>query len=691
MNTEMPKKKIPLVNREISWLSFNERVLQEAQDPTVPLIERIRFLAIFSSNLDEFFRVRVAGISRLAKFSETNKIKLNFNAQKLIEKIQNIVIKQQIRFEDIYNNIIIPELAENKIFLIDEKQLNVSRGEYVRNYFHDNILSTLVPIMLDGRRSFPTLKDKAIYLFVKMSNEDGSGKTKTALIEIPTEIHSRFLVLPETGNLKFIILLDDVIRYCLKDIFSLFDFDKFEAYTIKLTRDAELDIDNDLSQSVVEAVAKGLKLRKKGSPVRLVYDSDIPDDLLTNIVLKIGLKASNLLPGGKYHNFSDFFAFPNIGGPQFEYKKFTPLLIRNIPLNSSIIAQIAKQDILINLPYQSYEYVINFLRESAIDPKVKSIKITLYRLAKNSKIINALINAAKNGKKVTVFIELKARFDEEANLRWTEKLIDEGIKVIHGAPHRKIHSKICLVTRLESGKLVNYANLATGNFNEKTALLYGDHSLLTRNSHLTDELAKLFTELERGVVRGTYKHLLVAPKDLRKKINQHIDNEIHLAKKGVKSYMILKMNSLVDDEIINKLYAASNAGVKIKLIVRGICRLVPDVKGFSENIKVISIIDKFLEHARVFIFGNGGKEHIFLSSADLMTRNLDYRIEVAFPIYDEKLKNELRDIIDLQLNDNTKARVIDKKQSNKYRELKLDTNHRSQIDTYKYLLKKSSN
>ncbi|MCO4294506.1 polyphosphate kinase 1 [Solitalea sp. MAHUQ-68] len=683
----MTSKKLPLINREISWLAFNDRVLQEACDPTVPLIERIKFLAIFSSNLDEFFRVRVATVSRFTKLKNAARFNMGFNPTRILAEIQEIVKKQQVRFDSIYNNIILPQLAEEKIFIINDLQLNVSRGQFVRTYFREKLLSTLVPIMLDGLTEFPELKDESIYLLVQLSKSSGNNKPKRALIEIPTNTHSRFLILPETNDLKYVILLDDVIRYCLDELFSIFKYDDFSAYSIKLTRDAEMDLDNDMTLSIVDNISKSIKLRKKGSPVRFIYDSDMPDELLAYLVRKIGLKPTSLIPGGHYHNFKDFMSLPNVGRKELEYPRLDPLPIPEVLLGQSIINEISKRNLLVSLPYQSFDYVIHFLREAAIDPKVISIKITLYRLAQNSRIINALINAAKNGKHVLVLLELKARFDEENNIYWTQRLEEEGIKVLFGISQLKVHSKICLVTRKEGNRLVHYGNLATGNFNEKTANIYADHSYFTADATITKDMDNLFNDLEKGLLISSYKCLLVAPLEMRKKITRFIDREIANAKKGIKSYMILKMNSLNDERMVYKLYEASKAGVEIKLIVRGICCLVPGVKGLSENIEIISIVDRYLEHARVFIFANNGKEQIYLSSADLMNRNLDNRVEVAFPILDKESKNIIKSIIQIQLSDNTKARIIDKEQRNTYKEKvnEEDPNIRSQIQTYNFL------
>ncbi len=680
----MPKN-IPLINREISWLSFNDRVLQEAADKTVPLVERIHFLAIFSSNLDEFYRVRVATLNRLSNLNTKAKEIFGYNPKKTLNQIRNIVVRQERKFNHLYEDEIIKELAQEKIFIINEQQLNVSRGQFVKDHFRDKILSTLVPVMLNRDEVFPELKDRSIYFLVKLTKYKNKEKVRYALIEIPTDGRNRFLVLPETNNLKYIILLDDIIRYCLDDIFFIFDYDKIEAYSIQLTRDAELDLDRNVSEKFIDALTKSLQKRRKGKPMRLLYDSNMPLDMLTYLVAQLDLTADGLIPGNRYHNFKDFIKFPNVGGQHLEYPKNPPLPIRDLSTGTSIFVQIAKKDYLINLPYQSFDYIIHFLREAAIDPKVKEISITLYRLAENSSVINALINAAKNGKKVNCLLELKARFDEQANIYWTNRLEEEGVLVNYGILDYKVHSKICLVTRTEKGKNIYYANLATGNFNEKTAKLYCDHSLFTANPVITHELVKLFEGLQKKIFYRGYKNIIASPLESRQKIYDLIDQEIKNIKSGKDAYIILKMNSLSDEGVISKLYEASNAGVLIRMIIRGMCCLVPGIPGYSENIEVISIIDRYLEHARVWIFGNNENELMYLTSADLMTRNLDHRVEVGFPILDMQIKREIRDIIDIQLKDNTKAREINQLNNNRYLKSRGKAHYRSQEDIYKYL------
>jgi polyphosphate kinase len=682
----MDLKRAPLINREISWLYFNERVLQEAADPTVPLIERIKFLAIFSSNLDEFYRVRVATLSRLASLNEKSKEILGYSPKKLLNQIKNLVVKQERKFNDLYENIIVKQLAEEKIFLLNDKQLNVSRGAFVRHHFREKLLATLVPIMLNNTTPLPELRDRAIYFFVKLIKDK---KVTYALIEIPDNL-PRFTVLPETNNLKFIILLDDIVRYCLEDIFFIFEHDSIEAFSIQLTRDAELDLDKEVSGKFIDALSRSLQKRKKGKPMRLLYDSEMPMDMLKYLVGKMGLHGESLIPGNRYHNFKDFISFPNVGSAELEYAKYPALPVENLTFDRSLMTMIAKKDYLISTPYQSYDYVIHFLREAAIDPMVKEISIAVYRLAENSRIMHALVNAAKNGKKVNCLVELRARFDEQNNITWSRRLEEEGVNVIYGTEGYKVHSKICLVNRTgKDGKPTYYACLSTGNYNEKTARMYADHTLLTANKKITGDLVKVFKDINKGALPKGLKNLIVSPFDSRPAIYKLIDNEIKNAKAGKPSYMILKMNSLADEQMVLKLYQANNAGVKIQIIVRGMCCLVPGMKGYSENIEVISIVDKYLEHARVHVYCNGGDELVYLTSADFMTRNIDTRVEVGFPIYDKDVKKEIRDIIDIQLSDNTKSREINKDNTNKYHKTKSELPVRAQIDIYTYLKNKN--
>lgn len=679
----MSKDQAALVNRELSWLSFNERVLQEANDISVPLIERIKFLGIFSSNRDEFFRVRVATVRRMLKIGSKAVNILGTDPHVLLAKILEKVDEQQERFEEIYNNIL-KELELHNIFIINEKQLTPEQGSYVREYFHENVFPSLVPIMLDQSPGFPWLKDRAIYLIIKLIK--ANKKSKFALIEIPTDKVPRFLVLPKEN--KYIILLDDVIRYCLNDIFYNLNVDSAEAYTIKLTRDSELDIEQDVSKSLVKKISESIKRRKKGEPVRLEYDENISPDILKYLSKRLKFLKDNIIGGGRYHNFVDFINFPVIGKSELKYK-FPPALSHpELKKNQSVMKVLRKKDILLTYPYQSFHHIIDLLREASIDPKVKSIHITLYRVSRNSNIVNALINAVKNGKQVTAVVELQARFDEERNIFWSNRLQEEGARVIYGVPGLKAHSKLFLISREENGHIRQYAHAGTGNFNEETAKIYTDHSLLTSDKKITEEIAEIFNFYSDNYKTGHYKHLLVSPFVMRKRLLSLMDKEIENAKHGKEAWMFLKMNNLVDELMIKKLYEASRSGVKIRMIVRGICSLVPGMAGQSENIEIISIVDKYLEHSRVFVFCNKGDERYFLSSADMMNRNLDFRSEVAVPVFDKNIQREIKDVLEIQWKDNVKARVINDTQNNMYRSTESKSKTRSQDEIYKYLKEK---
>jgi len=675
-----------LINRELSWLSFNARVLQEAADERVPLLERLRFLGIFSNNLDEFFRVRVATIKRMSMLKKSFVKNLGSEPSQLLSQIQETVLHQQEDFNRIYKGLI-DELEDHGIHLINEKELTEDQGAYVQHYFHNKVWPALIPIMIHDLKEFPVLQDKSIYLAIKMWKKNQKSKPKYSLLEIPTSVLPRFLVIPSISENKYIIMLDDIIRYCLSEVFAILEYDNYEAYTFKITRDAEIDIENDVSKSFLEKMSKSLKQRKKGQPVRFVYDVEMPKDMLQFFMKKMKVdNADALIPGSRYHNFKDFMDFPDLGDTKFEYERITPLQHPALKPYHSILNVVGKQDVMLHYPYQGFSNFIDLLREAAIDPKVKSIKITIYRLAKDSRVVNALINAAKNGKRVVVILELQARFDEKNNIKWSSVFQEEGVTVLHGIPGLKVHSKLCLITRKEGESYKNYASIGTGNYNEKTSGIYSDLALFTSDERITNEASRLFELLEGTSHKPFYyRHLVPSPMQLRNKLVRLINAEIRNAEQGKAAYITIKTNSLVDPELINKLYDASKAGVKIRLIVRGICSLIPGKKGLSENIEAISIVDKFLEHARVFIFGNAGKELIFISSADWMGRNLDSRIEVTAPIYDSRVRQELRDFIEIQWKDNQKARILDKNQQNKLKGKKSsDEEHRSQFELYEY-------
>jgi len=683
-DTTMPKNG-KFINREISWLSFNERVLQEASDSNVPVIERLRFLGIFSNNLDEFFRVRIATLKRLLVLGKRAKETIHYRPKKILEEVQATVLEQTKMFEEIYRDVQ-EELRHQNIFIIDEGHLNAEQGEFVKNYFNENVRPALVPIMLTQVKTFPYLKDKAIYLAIKLSVDRKPRSTQYALVEVPG-VGSRFITLPSEKDKHYIILLDDIIRYNLPEVFAMFGFTHIEAFTIKLTRDAELDIDNDISQSFIDKISKSVKARQKGNPVRFVYDSAIPKDLLDFIKTKMKLnKLDNLTPGGRYHNFKDFIRFPNVGAPNLVYQKIKPIACKALQQNQSYFEVLKKQDVMLHYPYQSFSNFIDLLREAAIDPNVRVIKITLYRVAKASMVINALINAARNGKQVITLLELQARFDEEANINWAKSLQDEGIQVIYGVPGLKVHSKLCLITRVENGRQQLYANVTTGNYNELTSNIYCDDSLLTSDPKITKEVEHIFDFFEKNYKVYNFKYLILSPHSTRERLVKLIENEMEFAKAGKKAEIFLKLNSLVDEEMITQLYLASKAGVNIRIIVRGMCALIPGVLGLSENIEVISIIDKFLEHSRIFIFKNGGDELYYISSADWMQRNLDTRIEVTCPVFSKKIQKEMRDMLELQWSDNVKARVVDEMQKNQHKSISFDKKKiRAQVAIYDYL------
>jgi polyphosphate kinase len=677
------------INREISWLSFNERVLQEAEDPNTPLFERIRFLGIFSNNLDEFFRVRVATVRRMVDIGKDEENLLgNFTPKELHDKILEIVYAHQNKVQQILKDILL-ELNHNNIFIIDEKELNHKQGIFVKKYFYEKVLPNLVPIMLNKKNKFPYLRDRSVYLAVKLKKKSDPEDFAYSLIRIPGRSVSRFLVLPKEKKKTYIMLLDDVIRYCFDDLFFYFDYDDYEAYTIKITRDAELDIDDDISKSFIEKMSSSLKRRKKGKLVRLIYDKDIPHDLLDFILKKMKLdNEENAVPGGKYHNHKDFMDFPEIGKKRHYYTKLPPFRHKDLPPHTSILRVLRRRDVMLHFPYQTFNHLIDFIREAAIDPQVKEIGITIYRVAPASRIVNALLNAVRNGKVVTVVIELQARFDEEANIMWSNKLQEEGANVINGIPGMKVHSKLAWIKRSEDGKDRNYAYIGTGNFHEGTARVYADDGLLTADPRLADEVQMIFEFFKQNYRHNTYQHLVVSPFFMRNTFLEHIERETELAKQGKDAYMLLKMNSLIDPGMMIKLYKAAKAGVKIDLIVRGIFGLRLDLKKIGGQVNAISIVDKYLEHSRILLFGNGGDEKMFISSADWMPRNLNRRIEVACPVYDEEIREEMRQMLRIQLADNTKARILDPMLKNNYNRNNQETSYRAQEDFYNFIKKK---
>lgn len=683
------------IDREKSWLAFNARVLQEAADEKVPLLDRLRFLGIFSNNLDEFFRVRYAAIRRLSLAGETGeKLLGGISAQQLLKDITEIVIEQQSESLRILS-VIEKELEKENIFVINETEISKEQENFIKDFFIQRVSPELVTIILNDLDEFPVLMDTSGYLAIKLvirpkskkgeiDNPDAKPQVRYALVEIPKTIN-RFVVLPSINDKQYVILLDDLIRHNLHSIFNIFDYESISAHMIKITRDAQLDIDSDQSKSLMEKISKGVMERRVGEPVRFVYDQAIEKDTLNFFLKRMKIDATDsIIPGGRYHNRRDYMSFPNLGRFDLVYKKNTPLPITGLSLEGSILQSIKEKDYLLNAPYQSFAYVIKFLREAALDPKVISIKITLYRLAKNSQIVSSLINAAKNGKKVTVQIELQARFDEASNIFYAELMQTEGINLIFGVKGLKVHSKICVVDRVEKGKIKRYGIISTGNFNESTAKIYTDVTLFTYHQQVLKDAAKIFDFFDVNYRIHRYKHLFVSPHYTRSKFYKLIDREILNAIAGKEAYIKLKMNSLTDYKMIDKLYEASREGVKIQLIIRGICCLIPGAEDMSENIEAISIVDNYLEHSRVYIFANSGAPEVYISSADFMTRNLDERVEVTCPIYDEDIKKELIETFEIGWKGNVKARLHSETLENKYRKRPHEKVFRAQHETYSY-------
>jgi polyphosphate kinase len=669
------------IERDISWLHFNYRVLQEASDKRVPLFERLKFLAIYSSNLDEFFRVRVASLRSFKELKKKTRKELDISRpKKQLRKIRKIVQEQQAQFGAVFRGEILPELEKNGIFLIDETHYDEVQQQFAKTYFFEKIYPHIQPRVIgQSQDEAPFLENKTLYFIVTLKDRED-----LALIPIPTAQNPRFIHLPGNGAGHFITFLDDIVRCNLADIF---DEEVTGAYSIKLSRDAELYIEDEYSGDLVEKIRKSLEKRHVGLPTRFLYDNSMPEEVRRRLREVFQLAKIDLIPGARYHNFNDFFNFPDPSGSEsLHYEPLPGLPHPALETAPSILALLKSRDVMLHFPYQKYDYVPRLIWEAAEDPNVQAIKITLYRVASKSAIVDALLSALRKGKQVTAFIEAKARFDEAANLYWGAELEKAGAFVVYSYPGIKVHSKLLLIVRQEEGLVRNYAYLGTGNFNEKTSRAYCDHSLLTADPRLADEAAQVFDLLERKILIPDTSHLLVSPFTTRRRFEELIEAEIAHAREGRQAYMILKMNSLEDPVMIDKLYRAGQAGVKIQLIIRGICCLVPGVEGMSDNIEAVSIIDRFLEHARVYIFANGGREIMFIASADWMTRNLDQRVEVIAPVYDPDIYSELRHIINIQLADNTKARKIDAFQSNAYREPQPgEPPHKAQVDIYEFL------
>lgn len=677
---------IPYIHRDLSWLAFNYRVLQEAKDPSVPLFERIKFLAIYSSNLDEFFRVRVANHRSLLRTGKKTRSSLDFEPADILSKILKIVNTQQEELSKIFEKQIIPELAKNKINILRRKKLNEEQQEFIEDYFKENMLPFVQPVLLVENKIKPFLNTGALYLAMHLS-ETGSDNKKPqyAVVKIPSDHLPRFVELsPRSEGEHDIIVIDDIVRHNVRLLFPGYDI--IDTYSIKLTRDAELYIDDEYSGDLISKIKKSLNKRNVGVASRIVYDRSVPKKMLDFLSEVFELSQYDKLPEGRYHNNADFFSFPNFGLTHHKDNPQPPLPVPHLENAESIFSVIKKKDQILHVPYQSYNPVIKFFEDAATDPNVTHIKIIQYRVAKVSKIMDALKLAVKNGKQVSAFVEIKARFDEAANLMWGERLEQAGVRVHYSMPGVKVHSKIAIVRRIEKDKARLYVHLSTGNFHEDTAKIYSDIGIFTADKRLTSEAARLFTYLEtKTKPNRKFEYFGVGQFNLKPLLIELIKNEIKNAEKGKEARIILKMNSIHDEEMIGLLYEASQKGVKVQMIIRGICSLVPGVKGISENIEAISIVDRYLEHARIFMFHNNGKEKMYLSSADWMVRNLHRRIETMFPILDPDIQNTIKDLINIQLYDNVKARYIHFSKNNEYRTETTDLAVRSQVETYYYM------
>ena len=673
------------VHRDESWLSFNYRVLQEAKDPGVPLFERIKFLAIYSSNLDEFFRVRIASLKNLIRAGKKTQKILDFDPKALLESLLKIVNDQQEEFSLIFEHDIKPALRQNGIIIKKRQRMNREQNEFVQNYFNDHMLPFVQPVLLNKNKIRPFLNNAQLYLTVLLEDKENPQKEhKIAIVKIPSDHLPRFIELPSSSaDKKQILILDDIVRHSLDWMFPGYNI--IESYSIKMTRDAELYIDDEYSGDLVEKIKTSISKRKVGTTSRFIVDREMPDYMLNRLMKIFEIKRSDIIREGRYHNNFDFFNFPDFGMSHLKDLELPPIEYTALQDQPSLFDKIKAEDHLLHFPYHSYESIIQFFEKASVDPNVTHIKIAQYRVAKKSRIMNALKKAVRRGKQVFVFIEAKARFDEEANLNWGIELEKAGVKVAYSFPGVKVHSKIALVRKLVPTGEEIYAYMSTGNFHEDTAKLYTDYGLLTYDQRITSEVARVFNFLETSKVpTKKFKHLLVGLFNLRSGLRELLMQEIENAKAGLPASITLKMNSLQDEEMINILYSASQAGVEVNLIIRGICCIVPGIEGLSERINVISVVDRFLEHSRIFVFHNNGDPKVFLSSADWMVRNLYHRIETTFPVYEEQNKKVIIDFLGIQLKDNVKARIIDKDQLNNYQTGNSNLAIRSQYETYYY-------
>ncbi len=673
-------KKYTFKNRELSWLDFNERVLQEAADITVPLIERLRFIGIFSNNLDEFYKVRYATVKRLALSKErVKKFYKGENAKDLLNLITERAIELQNR-SNLILDFILKDLEKENIFIVDEQAIPKDSISYIESFFSDKIQPKLKIVLLNEKDDFPQLSESSCFLIIKI--ESKNKNLNYAIIQFPDEFE-RFIVI-KNQDVKYVIMIDDIIRYHLFEIFKIFNPSNISANMIKFSRDAELDFDDDISKSYLEKISQSVKDRLKGDPLRFVYDKEIDPNTLKFLLKKMNINSEidSVIPGGKYHNKKDYMNFPILNN-DLAYDKIEQLLIKDFYKHKTVFESIDERDFLVHTPFHKFNHILTFLSEASIDPDVKRICITIYRLSKLSSVANTLINAAKNGKEVVVQIELQARFDETNNIDYAKLMQDQGVKLIFGIPTLKVHAKVCVVEKLLNNKILKYGFISTGNFNESTAKIYTDFTIFTSNQSLLDEISNVFEFFSFNYKKFKYEKLIISPYNTKKFFKSLIKNEIKNAKSGKDAFIKIKLNNITNYEMVEELYKAAEEGVKIYLIVRGICCLIPNQKNTHNNIELISIVDKFLEHTRMFIFCNNGKNKTYISSADWMTRNLDNRVEVTIPIEDEKISNQLNDIFSIYWNDNQKSRYVNSENNNEYRKNELGI-IRSQSQVYNY-------
>ena len=677
------KQETYYLERDISWMYFNRRILQEATRTHVPLLERMSFLGIYSNNLDEFFRVRMATQNRIAECGDRAASHEREHAMKLIKQINKLNSGYMKEYEATVHQIT-QELRKENIYQITDSEITPEQLEFIRSYYKKNLSGLMIPVWFSAVKLLDSENDENIYLAVKVSRKSPKAQSDYAFMELPVNVCGRFVRLPDSDGKSYLMYLDDVVRCCLPLVFEGLGYTEFEAYAFKFTRDAEMEIDNDLRTGTLQKISKGVKSRKRGEPLRVLYDSEMPKDLLKRVLKKLDLDTlDTVLESGRYQNHKDLMRFPDCGHTDLKYPAWTPILKKELDGPDSILEKIRQQDRFIHVPYHNFDSFIRVLQEAAVSKQVQSVKITLYRLAKESKVVKALIAAARNGKKVTVVIELLARFDEASNINWSKKMQDAGIKVIFGVEGLKVHSKI---THIGMKKGPDIACISTGNFHEGNARMYTDCVLMTALPQLVREVDSVFDFIERPYSPVRFKNLLVSPNEMKKKFITLINDEIKNKKAGKPAYIKIKINHITDPIMVEKLYEASRAGVDIDLLIRGNCSLVTGIEGVSDHIRIRGIIDRYLEHSRIFIFAAGGEEKIFIGSADWMPRNLDHRIEVVTPVFDPAIKGEMKRIVEYGLNDTLQGRIVDGKGENQFQDIGENPPFRSQEALYDYYL-----